>query len=128
MDTCVMYGSAPLMSTWKDHNTAHWLCVCVCVCVCSVAQSCLTLCGPVDCSLADSSAHGIFQARILEQAAISYSIIGYTSVQNKKVNKKKSQTSKKRKEETYEIAQVLLILVLPESHTDTGVCTPRSEC
>ena len=28
-----------------------------------VAQSCLTLCDPMDCSLPDSSVHGIFQAR-----------------------------------------------------------------
>ena len=26
-------------------------------------QSCLTLCDPMDCSLPDSSIHGIFQAR-----------------------------------------------------------------
>ena len=31
-----------------------------------VAQSCLTLCDPMDCSLIGSSVHGIFQARILE--------------------------------------------------------------
>ena len=31
-----------------------------------VAQSCLTLCDPVDCSLPGSSVHGILQARILE--------------------------------------------------------------
>ena len=29
-------------------------------------QSCLTLCDPVDCSLPDSSVHGILQSRILE--------------------------------------------------------------
>ena len=40
------------------------------VCVCSVAQSCLTLCDPMDCSPPVSS--GIFQARILEWVAISY--------------------------------------------------------
>ena len=33
----------------------------------------LTLCDLVDCSPPDSSVHGIFQASILEQAAISYS-------------------------------------------------------
>ena len=38
-----------------------------------VAQSCPTLCDPVDCSLPGSSAHGIFQARILEWVAISFS-------------------------------------------------------
>ena len=35
-----------------------------------VAQSCLTLCDPMDCSLPGSSIHGIFQARILEWVAI----------------------------------------------------------
>ena len=38
-----------------------------------VAQSCLTLCDPMDCSLAGSSVHGVFQARILEWVAISFS-------------------------------------------------------
>ena len=38
-----------------------------------VAQSCPTLCNPMDCSLPDSSIHGIFQARVLEWVAISFS-------------------------------------------------------
>ena len=38
-----------------------------------VTQSCPTLCDPMDCSLPDSSVHGIFQARILEWVAISFS-------------------------------------------------------
>ena len=38
-----------------------------------VAQSCLTLCDPKDCSPPGSSIHGIFQARVLEWAAISFS-------------------------------------------------------
>ena len=38
-----------------------------------VAQSCPTLYNPVDCSLPGSSVHGIFQARILEWVAISFS-------------------------------------------------------
>ena len=37
------------------------------------AQSCLTLCSPMDCSLPGSSAHGIFQARVLEWGAIAFS-------------------------------------------------------
>ena len=36
------------------------------VCVCVRAQSGLTLCNPVDCSLPGSSAHGILQAKIQE--------------------------------------------------------------
>ena len=36
-----------------------------------VAQSCPTVCDPMDCSPPGSSVHGIFQARILEWVAIS---------------------------------------------------------
>ena len=38
-----------------------------------VAQSCLTLSNPKDCSLPGSSVHGIFQARVLEWGAIAFS-------------------------------------------------------
>ena len=38
-----------------------------------VAQSCPTLCDPMGCSLPGSFLHGIFQARILEWVAISFS-------------------------------------------------------
>ena len=38
-----------------------------------VAQSCPTLSDPMDCSLPGSSVHGIFQARVLEWVAISFS-------------------------------------------------------
>ena len=37
-----------------------------------VAQSCPTLCEPIDCSLPGSSVHGIFQAIVLEWIAISF--------------------------------------------------------
>ena len=36
-----------------------------------VAQSCLTLCNPIDCILPVSSGHGISQARVLEWVAIA---------------------------------------------------------
>ena len=39
--------------------------------VCSGAQSCLSLCDPMDSSPPSSSVHGIFQSRILEWVAIS---------------------------------------------------------
>ena len=39
-------------------------------CACSVAQSCLTLCDPTDCSPPGSSVHGIPQAGILECVAM----------------------------------------------------------
>ena len=38
-----------------------------------VAQLCLTLSDPMDCSLPGSSVHGIFQARVLEWGAIAFS-------------------------------------------------------
>ena len=41
-----------------------------------VAQSYPTLSDPMDCSLPGSSAHGIFQARVLEWAAIAFSVSG----------------------------------------------------
>ena len=38
-----------------------------------VAQSCPTLCSPMDCSPPGSSVHRIFQERVLEWVAISFS-------------------------------------------------------
>ena len=40
----------------------HWIAL---VCKCVYAQSCLTLCDPMDCSPPGSSVNGKFQARIL---------------------------------------------------------------
>ena len=42
-------------------------------CLVLVAQSCLTLCDPMDCSLPGFSVHGILQARMLQGVAISFS-------------------------------------------------------
>jgi len=47
---------------------------------CFVAQSCLTFCHPMDCSLPGSSVHGDFQARILEWFAISISNVLVTGL------------------------------------------------
>ena len=47
---------------------------CVVLCCVLVAQSCLTLCDPMDCSPPGSSVHEIFQARRLEWVAISFSM------------------------------------------------------
>ena len=41
--------------------------------VSEVTQSCWTLCDPMDCSLPGCSVHEIFQARVLEWVAISFS-------------------------------------------------------
>ena len=53
-------------------SNSHVQAWCVCA-VCSVAQSCLTLCNPMDCSPPSSSAHGILQARTLEWVAGPFS-------------------------------------------------------
>ena len=42
--------------------------------VSEVAQPCLTICDPMDCSLPGSSVHGIFQARVLQWGAIAFSV------------------------------------------------------
>ena len=51
---------------FTDHTSRKYLCV-------FVAWSCLTLCGPTDCSLPGSPVYGILQARILEWVAIAFS-------------------------------------------------------
>ena len=52
----------------------HNLCVFgECVCVRLVAQSCPTLCDPVDCTPPGSSVQGILLARILQRVAIPFS-------------------------------------------------------
>ena len=38
-------------------------------------RSCLTLCNPIDGSPQGSSIHGIFQARVLDWAAIAFSLL-----------------------------------------------------
>ena len=47
-----------------------------------VAQLCLTLSDPMDCSLPGSSVHGIFQARVLQCGAIGFStrLLGEISI------------------------------------------------
>ena len=82
-----LLGSRP----WSQHKPSLYreqcsslklfkdVCVCVCVCVCVyararacvlVAQSCPTLCNPMDNSPPGSSVHGILQARILGSHSI----------------------------------------------------------
>ena len=50
-----------------------------------VAQSCLTLSDPMDCSLPGSSVRGIFQARVLEWVAITFSNENNSKLLNKTV-------------------------------------------
>ena len=52
-----------------------------------VTESCLTLSDPMDCSLLGSSAHGIFQARVLERGAIAFSVL-WSDLNEKEIQKK----------------------------------------
>ena len=53
-----------------------------------VAQSCPTLSDPMDCGPPASSAHGVFQARVLEWGAIAFSHPGRSEqMSEKKMNK-----------------------------------------
>ena len=73
----------PTISLETGVSVAHfcfpYCCLFVCLfvllgtllwCCCSVAKSYPALCNPVDCSLPGFSGHGVFQARILEWAAM----------------------------------------------------------
>ena len=55
----------------KEASSSHLLCI-IYYCV-LVAESCPTLCDPMDCGPSGSSVHGILQARILEWVAIPFS-------------------------------------------------------
>ena len=66
---CIVHGvtkSRTRLSDLHFHKVVQWK-------RSEVAQSCPTLCNPVDCSLRGSSIHGIFQACILEWVSISFS-------------------------------------------------------
>ena len=58
-------------------TTQLYFCLSIIVCMC--AESRPAFCNPVDCSLLGSSVHGIFQARILDWVAISYSRVSSQS-------------------------------------------------
>ena len=59
----VLWGEMELYTKHKDRKESES----------EVAQSCPTLCNPMDCSLPGSSVHGILQARVREWVAISFS-------------------------------------------------------
>ena len=64
--TSQLLPSPPLTSIHLFSMSVSLLLLCKSVCVCSVAQSCPTLCNPMDYSPPSSSVHGILQTRILQ--------------------------------------------------------------
>ena len=65
-----------------------------------VAQSCPILHDPMDCSLPGSSVHGIFQARVLEWGAITFSeeALGLTNLEERLREKWKERGQNKKRE------------------------------
>ena len=65
LQSCLTVHPRPWYSPGKNPGVGcHFLLQCIKVkSESEVAQSCLTLCDPMDCSLPGSSVHGIFQAR-----------------------------------------------------------------
>ena len=58
---------------YNQQACSHCACVRACMHAHARAQSCLTLCKPIDCSPSSSYIYGISQARILEWVAIPFS-------------------------------------------------------
>ena len=69
--SCIAGGFFTNWAMREDIYIYVCVCVCMCVCVCSDAQSCLTFCDSMDCSLLHPSVCGILQARILQWVVIS---------------------------------------------------------
>ena len=65
-------GTTRLVQNW-ERSTSRLYAVTLLESKSEVAQSCPTLCEPMDCSPPCSSVHGVLQARILEWVAISFS-------------------------------------------------------
>ena len=57
---------------YSNSDLSVFIYICILFCCCLVAKSCSTLCDPMDCSLPCSFVHGISQARVLDQVAISF--------------------------------------------------------
>ena len=69
-----IYGVAQSRTWLKRRSSSSSFIIIICfLFIVLVAQLCLTLCNPLDCNLPDFSVLGIFQARILDLVAISFS-------------------------------------------------------
>ena len=73
-----------------------------------VSQSCPTLHDPMDCSLAGSSAHGIFQARVLEWGAIAFSFTLRERSKLSFLEVWEIQSEKKQLIDIYQLSEYLL--------------------
>ena len=73
--TCISCVGWQNLKHWTNRKIpdADSLLFLLCLSESEVAQLCLTLCDPMDCSPPGFSVHGILQARILEWVTISFS-------------------------------------------------------
>ena len=65
---------------------------------CLVAKLYLTLCDPIDCGPPGSSVHGIFQARILEWVATSFSQMERDTQRDRETERQRERQRKKERE------------------------------
>ena len=70
---CSINGTGINRYPYRKEMLIFLLYTSICSMLCLVAQSCLILCNPMDCSLPSSSVHGILQARILEWVVYPFS-------------------------------------------------------
>ena len=77
-------GYVHSFSLWNPMCCTLVSCVLFCTKYTEVAQSCLTLCNPMDCSPPGSSVHGIFQVWILEWVVVSFFCTQYLNKNFKK--------------------------------------------
>ena len=68
-----------------------------------VVQLCLTLCYPMDCGLPGSSIHGVFQTRVLEWVAFSFSNTGLRSALNPITGFVKEEKRTQRETSKYQV-------------------------
>ncbi|KAI4547685.1 hypothetical protein MG293_000015 [Ovis ammon polii] len=78
---CIRYhvGTFPNSNPWKDRSySSQGVSRAAVKSESEVTESCPTLSDPMDCSTSGSSVHGIFQARVLEWGAITFSSVVFT--------------------------------------------------
>ena len=61
------------LKVWSNYSHGVGMFLVCSLWISEVAQSCPTLCHPMDCSLPGFFIHGIFQTRVLEWVSISFS-------------------------------------------------------
>ena len=93
-----------------------------------VTQSCPTLSDPMDCSLPGSTIHGIFQARVLEWAAIAFSNIGVQLINNVVIVSVAQQSNSAIHTHVSILPQTPLQSCLPHNTGQSSLCYIVGSC